>query len=284
MNGPRREAVDGQAAPALDRAPAVGHGRAHVEVAREGEVAPGHEEVADRRRARSSCQRALDAGAGLVHLRVLEVRVEELDRTAAAGRRRWGWWRSAPGSVGTWRAGEGDRLHVDGVAGVRGADHDRRRAAVEEAVAGAHHRLRVRASRPGPRRGAKLFLSDVDEAGVDAGGRELRVGVAHVGLRDVLEVVAQAEAEGQVAAWPATRPAGRRAYSLRSGCVSGAGGARAREALLVGLARRVGHAAAEAGQRVEAVAAAEVAGEEVEDAVEVQVEARPSRSGRRGSR
>ena len=85
-------------------------------------------------------------------------------------------------------------------------------------------------------RGPQLLVSVLRRAGVDAGREQLRVRVLHRRLRELLQVVAQAGVQRELATAAAIRPATKNEYSWMSGLVVGARRARTAERLDVGLA------------------------------------------------
>ena len=139
----------------------------------------------------------LDAEARLLRFWILEVFVEDENRRLRkrdAGRDR----RIDVRIRRNQRAGERQRLHVDAVIRMRGADHDRRRAAVVNAVAAAHDRAirRVRRPREADARSDVVVIFR-HFARVDSGSEELRVRIQNIRLRDLLEVVTKTGVDGQ---------------------------------------------------------------------------------------
>ena len=169
---------------------------------------------------------------------------------------------------------------------MRRADHDPGRPAVEDAVAAADDRPAVGSGAPREAEArAPVVLVLADQSSVEPRRGELWVRVAHVTLRDVLEVVAEAEVQREVGrdlplVGDEPRIVGQVRVRRRAGR-SGPG-----ERLDVPLARAVRRAALEGTDARERVGAREVARKEVQDLVLVVVEARlervaPEENGRR---
>src|SRR4051794_15411467 len=212
-------------------------------------------------------QSAFDAEAPLLHFRILKIRIEGEDgrlRQRDAGRNRAVDVRVRRDE----RAAEAERLHVDAVVRMRRADHDRGRAAVEDAVAAANDGAAGgvrRPRKPKPRRDVVVVLGDF--ARVDARRGKLRISIANGWLRDFLEVVAQSGVDRQLRielpfVVYECGVLGHVRIRDRSG--------RARTGERLEIAGRF--AVLKIGEAVEAVRAEEIAREVVEDLVLIDVE------------
>ena len=239
----------------------------HVDVDRPRQVGTFHVLVGHRDR-EVIRQPAFEAEAALLHFRILEVRIEREDgrlRQRDAGRDR-----SVDGRVlRNQSAGEAEGLHVDAVVRVRRADHDGRRAAVEDAVAAADDGAAGGVRRPcksKPRRDVVVIFRNLGR--VDAGGGKLRIRITNRGLRDLLEVVAKAGVDRQlrielpfvmhergVLGHVGMRDRSRRARTGERLQIAG------------------GDSVLEIGQTAEAVRAKEIAREVVEDLVLIDADA-----------
>ena len=256
----------------IDSAPSGNRGghrrrRADVDVARAGKIVPLHILIRHADRV-VVADLLLDAEVALLHFRILEVLIEDEDRWL--GKRRPRWQRRVDGRICRNQiAGEGDGLNVNAVVGVRRADHDRRRAAVEEAVTGANDGAACLAGRPGhsqPR--ADIVVVNRNVVREVACSLQLGIRIQNRWLGHLLTVVAQAGVQGQrLHHTPLVLHEQPRFFQIRMRDWSA--GPRSGERLREAGRRLVG----EVGQAVEAIGTEKVAREVVEDVVVAVVEA-----------
>ena len=148
----------------------------------------------------------LEAQVGLLHVGLVIVGLEDIDSGSTSGATdRRGTARSSDGSAalrgGILRdvcAGKVEGLHVQSVVREGGTDGDGGSAAVENAVAGANDQF-LAERRPGNAEpGAEVGMIVVNAVGEDARSGKARTRVEHRRLSNQVEIVPEAEVQGEV--------------------------------------------------------------------------------------